>query len=44
LLLQSLVVSEAIKQYRGHTERDLEDLQLLREQTAIHRNRTRVRS
>jgi hypothetical protein len=28
-------IAEAIKQYRGHTERDLEDLQLLREQTAL---------
>ncbi len=28
-------ISDAIKQYRGHTERDLEDLQLLREQTAL---------
>ncbi len=28
-------IADAIKQYRGHTERDLEDLQLLREQTAL---------
>jgi hypothetical protein len=28
-------IEDAIKQYRGHTERDLEDLQLLREQTAL---------
>jgi hypothetical protein len=28
-------IVDAIKQYRGHTERDLEDLQLLREQTAL---------
>ncbi len=28
-------IANAIKQYRGHTERDLEDLQLLREQTAL---------
>jgi hypothetical protein len=28
-------IAEAIKQYRGHTERDLDDLQLLREQTAL---------
>jgi hypothetical protein len=28
-------VADAIHQYRGHTERDLEDLQLLREQTAL---------
>jgi hypothetical protein len=27
--------TDAIQQYRGHTERDLEDLQLLREQTAL---------
>ncbi len=27
--------ANAIQQYRGHTERDLEDLQLLREQTAL---------
>jgi hypothetical protein len=26
-------IADAIQQYRGHTERDLEDLQLLREQT-----------
>ncbi len=29
------LVADAIQQYRGHTERDLEDLQLLREQTAL---------
>jgi hypothetical protein len=29
-------IADAIQQYRGHTERDLEDLQLLREQTALH--------
>ncbi len=29
------MIADAIKQYRGHTERDLEDLQLLREQTAL---------
>jgi hypothetical protein len=28
-------IAEAIKQYRGHTERDLDDLQLLREQTTL---------
>ena len=28
-------IADAIKQYRGHTERDLDDLQLLREQTAL---------
>jgi hypothetical protein len=28
-------IAEAITQYRGHTERDLDDLQLLREQTAL---------
>ena len=28
-------IADAIQQYRGHTERDLEDLQLLREQTAL---------
>ncbi len=28
-------IADAITQYRGHTERDLEDLQLLREQTAL---------
>jgi hypothetical protein len=28
-------IAEAIQQYRGHTERDLEDLQVLREQTAL---------
>jgi hypothetical protein len=28
-------IAEAINQYRGHTERDLDDLRLLREQTAI---------
>ncbi len=28
-------IAETILQYRGHTERDLEDLQLLREQTAL---------
>ncbi len=31
-------IAEAIQQYRGHTERDLEDLQLLREQTALQAN------
>ncbi len=29
------VIAHAIKQYRGHTERDLDDLRLLREQTAL---------
>ena len=29
------MIAEAIQQYRGHTERDLDDLQLLREQTAL---------
>ena len=28
-------IAEAVKQYRGHTERDIENLQLLREQTAL---------
>ncbi len=28
-------IADAIEQYCGHTERDLEDLQLLREQTAL---------
>jgi hypothetical protein len=28
-------IAEAIQQYRGNTERDLEDLQLPREQTAL---------
>ncbi len=28
-------IADAIQQYRGHTERDLEDLQLLKEQTAL---------
>jgi hypothetical protein len=28
-------IAEAIKQYRDHTERDLDDLQLLRQQTAL---------
>jgi hypothetical protein len=28
-------IAEAIKQYRRHTERDIENLQLLREQTAL---------
>jgi hypothetical protein len=28
-------IAEAINQYRGHTERDLDDLQLLREQAAL---------
>jgi hypothetical protein len=28
-------IADAVKQYRGHTERDLEDLQMLREQTAL---------
>ena len=28
-------IAEAIQQYRGHTERDLEDQQLLREQTTL---------
>ncbi len=28
-------IADAIQQYRGHTERDLEYLQLLREQTAL---------
>jgi hypothetical protein len=28
-------IADAIQQYRGYTERDLEDLQLLREQTAL---------
>ena len=28
-------IAEAIRQYRGHTERDLDDLQLLREQIAL---------
>ncbi len=28
-------ITDAITQYRGHTERDLDDLQLLREQTAL---------
>ena len=28
-------IAEAIQQYRGHTERDLNDLQLLREQTTL---------
>jgi hypothetical protein len=28
-------IADAIRQYRGHTERDLDDLQLLREQTAL---------
>ncbi len=28
-------IADAIQQYRGHTERDVEDLQLLREQTAL---------
>jgi hypothetical protein len=28
-------IAKAIKQYRGHTERDLDDLQLLRQQTAL---------
>ncbi len=28
-------IAEAVKQYRGHTERDLDDLQLLREQTIL---------
>jgi hypothetical protein len=28
-------IADAFQQYRGHTERDLEDLQLLREQTAL---------
>jgi hypothetical protein len=27
--------ADTIQQYRGHTERDLEDMQLLREQTAL---------
>jgi hypothetical protein len=29
------MIDDAIKQYRGHTERDLDDLRLLREQTAL---------
>ncbi len=29
-------IADAINQYRGHTERDLEDLQLLREQIEFH--------
>ncbi len=29
------VIADAFQQYHGHTERDLEDLQLLREQTAL---------
>jgi hypothetical protein len=28
-------IAKAIKQYRAHTERDLDDLQMLREQTAL---------
>jgi hypothetical protein len=28
-------IADAIHQYAGHTKRDLEDLQLLREQTSL---------
>ncbi len=28
-------IADAIEQYRGHTARDLDDLQMLREQTAL---------
>ncbi len=31
-------IDDAIQQYRGHTESDLDDLQLLREQTALQVN------
>ncbi len=35
LTYQQERIADAIQQYRGHTERDLEDLQLLRGQTAL---------